>query len=188
MSESPQGLTIVDILGVFYREDGRLMVADEFEGVRDVDDILCKFEGQEVRVLAHHRPHEPHDEARWGAGCCMLENTGECHFGHHELPQNLYMFNGVGHLRADGGRWLLDVRGEDDVVQETRDARVGFLEAHRAQIIVTSIPHVDQIEEKVRSFDPSNLENATLEELSAQLGEMRDYLAELHRLKNDADG
>ena len=188
MSEPLQGLKIIDILGVFYREDDTLMVADEFEGIRDVDEVLRQFEGQEVRVLAHHRPQEPHDHARWGAGCCMLENTGKCHFGHHKAPKNLFMFNGVGHLRVAGKRWFLEERKEEADELKFHDCKFGFLEAHRSQIVVTSIPHVDQIEEKVKSFDPSNLENASLEDLSDQLGQMRDYLAELNRLKNDIDG
>jgi len=182
MTEPLRGLKVVDVLGVFYREDGRLMVADEFEGARDVDAVLRKFGDREVRVLAHHRPHEPHDGARWGGGCCVLENSGRCHFGHHERPDALYTFNGVGTLRADGERWVLD--GDGDPV----DCRLGFLEGHRAQIVVTSIPNLEQIDETVRSFDPSNLENATLDELTEQLADMRDYLADLERLKNDIDG
>lgn len=183
MSEPLKGLKITDVLGVFYREDGRLMVADEFEGVRDVDDVLGRFEGHEVRVVAHHRPHEPHDKERWGGGCCVLENTGRCHFGHHENPHNIYTFNGVGSLRSDGPRWLLDPKEGDAL-----DCRVGFLEGHRSQLVVTSIPDLEQIDEKVKSFDPSNLEAATLEDLTDRLSEMRDYIAEIRNLKNDLDG
>jgi hypothetical protein len=184
MSEPFKGLKIVDILGVFYREDGCLMAADEFEGARDVDAVLREFDGIHVRVLAHHRPHEPHDKARWGGGCCVLENSGSCHFGHHERPDAIYTFNGVGRLRSDGERWVLDPLDEGDV----QDCRVGLLVGHRSQIVVTSIPDFDQIDEKVKSFDPSDLEDATLEDLTDRLGEMRDYLAELNRLKNDVNG
>lgn len=183
MSEPLKGLKITDVLGVFYREGGRLMAADELDGPRDVDEMLGRFEGREVRVLAHHRPHEPHDNERWGGGCCVLENTGRCHFGHHDNPKSIYTFNGVGVLRADGARWLLDPKEGDAL-----DCRVTFLEGHRSQLVVTSIPNLEQIEEKVRSFDPANFENATLEDLTDTLGEMRDYIAEISKLKNDIDG
>jgi len=183
MSEPFKGLKIVDVLGVFYREGERLMAADEFEGVQDVDEVLGRFVGHEVRVIAHHRPQEPHDNNRWGGGCCVLENTGFCQFGHHDNPRNLYTFNGVGVLRAEGVRWCLDPKEGEPL-----DCRMGFLEGHRSQIVVTSIPDLEEVEKKVRSFDPSNLENATLEDLSDTLAEMRDYIAEISNLKNDLDG
>lgn len=183
MPESLKGLKVTDILGVFYREGGRLMVVDEFDGIRDVDEVFGRFVDHEVRIIAHHRPHEPHDEARWGGGSCMLENTGHCHFGHHDKPGDLYTFNGVGTLRADGDRWFLSPEKGDEI-----EFRTPFLEGHRSQIVVTSIPNLEQIEEKMKSFDPSNLKDASLESLTDSLGEMRDYLAQMHNLKNNTDG
>lgn len=182
MAGTLTGLKVVDLLGVFYREGGRLMVADEIDGTRCVDEELSRYEGVEVRVLAHHRPAEPHDPARWGGGCCLLQASGACHFGHHEDATRLYTFNGVGILRAEGPQWLLaGASGDDELL-------VGMLEGHRSQIVLTTIPNLEGIDEKIRSFDPSTLEGATLEELTEKLTEMRDFLAEVDRLKNDING
>ena len=180
MADQFHGLKVLDFLGVFYRDGDDLKVADEFEGDKSVTESLAKYVGQEIRLIAHHRPHEPIDESRWGGGCCHLENTGHCHFGHHENEQNLYTFNAVGVLRVEGPRWYLDPKDED-----SKECLVEFLSGHRAQIIVTTIPDMSKIEEKVKSFDPSNIENATLDELTEKLSEMRDYLAEINRMKND---
>lgn len=188
MSEPFKGLKVVDVLGVFYREDGRLMVADEYEGTRDVDAVLERFVGREVRVLAHHRPHEPHNPARWGGGCCMLESSGECLFGHQDRPDNIYTFGARGWLRADGDRWHLDERDDEGATVESRDLRVIFLEGHRSQIVLTAFPDVERIEETVRSFDPSNIENATLEDLTERLGSLREFMDQINRMKNDIDG
>ena len=174
------GLKIVDVLGVFYREDGRLMVADEFEGTRDVDEILRGFEGHEVRLLAHHRPPEPHLPGRWGAGCCQLENTGRCHYGHHDDAKRLFMFNSVGTLRAEGQDWVVEKEGG-----ERMSAHVDFLVAHRSQIVVTSIPDLESIDEKVKSFDPSDLDPSNLDELTGRLREVRDFLRQIDELKKN---
>lgn len=45
MAEQFTGLEVRDFLGVFYREDRRLMVADEFEGARDVGDEMSRYAG-----------------------------------------------------------------------------------------------------------------------------------------------
>lgn len=179
MPEPFTGLKVVDFLGVFYREEGRLMVADEYEGGRDVGAELDAYVGREVRLLAHHRPQEPHDEARWGGGCCLLEPGGRCHFGHHDDPRRLFTFNSVGVLRRPDGRWILE--REDEQVECLVDMLVG----HRSQVVVTTIPDLEGIDEKVKSFDPSSLEGATLEEMSEKLTEMREFLAEINQLKND---
>jgi hypothetical protein len=175
------GLKLVDFLGVFYRgEDGCLMVADELDGTRAVEAEVAHLEGREVRLLAHHRPVEPHDAARWGGGCCMHESAGRCPFGHHEEASRLYLFNEVGTFRIEDSRWM--VGGETPT-----ECLVDFLTGHRSQIVITSIPDLEKIEEKVKSFDPSGLENATLDELTDKLSEMRDFISEVQRLKDDVD-
>lgn len=175
------GLTVIDLLGVFYREDGHLMVADEFEGATDVEKKLESLMGQEVRLIAHHRPPEPHDTNRWGGGSCLLENTGTCHWGHHDQPKSLFTFNSGGVLSVEGEKWFIEKEGEKT------EMLTEFLIAHRSQIVVTSIPDLDQIDEKIRSFDPSKLENANIDDLSEQLKQMRDYLEELNRLQKNVD-
>lgn len=176
------GLKVLDLIGVFYRQDGHLMVADEFEGAQKVATRLESLVGHEVRLLAHHRPTEPPDRTRWGGGCCHLENTGECPWGHHDNPDTLFMYNGHGVLRIEGDQWFLEK--EDGSKQEIR---THFLEAHRSQIVVTSIPNLEQINEKVRSFDPSKLENANIDELTDQLGQIRDMLEQIHSLQKNID-
>jgi hypothetical protein len=183
MPESFRGLKVKDFLGVFYREDGRLMVADEFEGARNVDEEISRYADMEVRLVVHHRPVEPPDDARWGGGCCMLESSGHCHFGHHEDPRSAFQFNAKGVLGVEeDGRWFLSQ--EDGTRNE---CIVEFLVGHRSQIIVTTIPDLESLDEKVKSFDPSKTEGKTIDELTEQLTDMRDLLSEINRLKNDID-
>jgi hypothetical protein len=178
MVASLTGLKLLDFLGVFYRDpEGGLMVADEFDGTRDVGAEAAGFVGQEVRLLAHHRPIEPHNPSRWGGGCCMHETVGRCPFGHHEDAAQLYTFNQAGLLSIKDGRWV--------VGGDLTECFVDFLVGHRSQIVLTSIPDLEAIEEKVKSFDPSSLEGATLSELTTKLAEMRDFITEINRLKND---
>lgn len=175
-----QGLQIVDLIGVFYEENGRLMVADEFDGAQDVVKVLEAVMDQDLRLLAHHRPVEPPNKDRWGGGCCFLEGSGECLFGHHEKPRDLYTFNAVGTLRVEGMKMFIDTRDG-----ETKECFVGFLTGHRSQIIVTSIPNLEEMDEKVKSFDPSNIENPTLENLTERLSDLREFLSQMNDLKND---
>lgn len=181
MAETFTSLKVKDFLGVFYREDRRLMVADEFEGARDVDAELSAYEGQIVRLVAHHRPPEPVDDTRWGGGCCMLENSGRCHFGHHEDPRRAFTFNSKGVLRRRGGAWLLE--RENDEVECLLDCLTG----HRSQIIVTTVPDRESLEERIKELDPESAQGKTLDELTDQLRKTRDLLMEVNRLKNDID-
>lgn len=182
MPEPLLGLKVVDLLGVFYEAEGRLMLADEFEGNVDVQEKLEPLIGQEVRFLAHHRPADPPIEGRWGGGCCHLENTGKCHWGHHDQPDSLFTFNSKGVLRVEDEKWHLEKEDNTKL-----DIVVRFLVGHRSQIVVTSIPDLSQIDEKIRSFDPSQLEGASIEELGDKLKQMRDYLEELNRLQKNID-
>jgi len=174
------GLQITDLIGIFYEEDGRIMVADEFDGAKDVLEVLGAIEADELRLLAHHRPVEPMDKDRWGGGCCFLETTGQCPFGHHEKPLDLYTFNAVGVLRVEGVKVFVDTQEG-----EPKECLLPLLTGHRSQIVVTSIPNLDELDEKVKSFDPSNIENPTLENLTDRLSELRDFMSKMNDLKND---
>lgn len=182
MSDPIKGLEVRDLIGVFYYEDDRLMVADEFDGTVDVAEALAKFIDEEVRILAHHRPVEPPVKDRWGGGCCLLESLGDCHFGHHDDPAQLYTFNAAGTLRHEHGAFRVDGNDERTEIINTK-----ALTGHRSQIVVTSIPDLDEIEEKVRSFDPSNIETPTIENLTQRLGQIREFLVELDNLKSNLD-
>lgn len=181
MGQPYQGLQVVDLIGVFYEEDGRLMVADEFDGAQDVLKVFEPLEGQQLRLLAHHRPIEPMDKERWGGGCCFFEKYGQCPFGHHEKPLDLYSFNAVGNLRVEGMRMLIDTPEED-----TSEVLVNLLTGHRSQIVVTSIPNLEDLAEKVKSFDPSNIKNPTFEDLTDRLSELRNFLSTMNDLKDKA--
>ena len=181
MAETFTGLKVNDFLGVFYREDRRLMLADEFEGARDMDAEVSAYVGQEIRLLAHHQPVEPVDENRWGGGCCMLENSGHCHFGHHEDPRKAFTFNAKGVLQVREGRWYLK-RDNDET-----ECLVDFLVGHRSQIIITTVPDREDLDEKVKSFDPSTTEASSIDELTDQITQIRDTLAEINHLKDDID-
>jgi hypothetical protein len=60
-----------------------------------------------------------------------------------------------------------------------------WLVGHRSQIVVVSMPDFEQMAEKVRSLDPDNLKNARLEDLQARATEIRDYLTEINKLKDN---
>jgi len=180
MTTPLKGLKVVDALGAFYRDGDRLMVADELEGTRDVDKILSAFEGHEVRLLAHHRPPDVPLRDRWGAGCCLLENTGRCHYGHHDDPGLLFAFDSVGVLRREKDDWIVE-RSDGERLR----VYVNFLVGHRSQVVVTSIPDLESIDEKIKSFDPSNLDPTNLEDLTGRLHEIREFLQQVESLKRD---
>jgi hypothetical protein len=180
MGPEYKGLQVVDLIGVFYEQEGRLWVADEFDGALDVFEALAPVMNGEMRLLAHHRPVEPMVKERWGGGCCFLENIGHCPFGHHENPLDLYTFNSVGSLRVEGMKVFIDTREG-----KTEECLIGFLAGHRSQIVATSIPNLEELDEKVKSFDPSNIENPTLENLTERLSELREFMSKVNDLKND---
>jgi hypothetical protein len=176
-----RGLQVVDALGVFYREnDGTLMVADEFEGTRDVEAILAKFLGEQVQILAHHRPVEPHDLARWGGGCCLFERAGHCPYGHHDTPQRLFAVQANGKLEHTDA-W--SVVKED----QSTDLHLNFLVGHRAQLLVLRPPELEGINTRIDSLQEEPLEKMSLEELSSKLRATRDLLEEVNRLKDKID-
>jgi len=175
-----EGLQVLDLIGVFYEENGCLMVADEFDGACKVLDAVTDLLGKDLRLLAHHRPVEPMDQERWGGGCCFHESANSCPFGHHEKPLDLYTFNAVGVLRVEGMKMFVDTRDG-----EVKEVLTGFLTGHRSQIVATSIPNMDEIDEKVQSFDPSNIENPTLENLTERLSDLRDFMSEMDELKKN---
>lgn len=191
MDGEPQGLKVKDFLGVFYRENGRLKVSDEFEGSRDVEDEMSPFLGRQVRLVVHHRPVEPIDETRWGGGCCYLEPHGSCPFGHHQNPQDLFVFNSKGVLQVEDCSWVLD-RGEG---KDQVGVPMEFLEGHRSQILILTVPDEDDIEakmkgfeEKVKGFEDENPRDKKIDELMGQLTEMRDFLDEINKMKDNLDG
>lgn len=155
------------------------MVADEFDGVQDVLKAFEPLMKDEMRLLAHHRPLEPMDQERWGGGCCYFETTGKCHFGHHDNPLSLYSFNYAGKMRVEGTEIYIDT-----AEGEAKQCFVEFLVGHRSQIVVTTIPNLEDFDEKVKSFDPSNIENPTIENLTERLSELSKFMAEMNDLKN----
>lgn len=182
MEKEPLGLRVLDLLGVFYLEEDRLMVADEFEGAKDVYQSLEKLEGRRVRLLAHHSPPEPPDDARWGGGSCMMESSGHCHFGHHEDPGNIFQFDATGDLALDEDVWGVIAKSGNHV--QLFD---GFLVGHRARILALAFPEIQNMKAKIESLDPENLKDANLEDLQEHFKEVRDHLLELQKLKNDID-
>lgn len=161
-------IKVLDFRGVFYEHNSDFWVADEIEGNRNVTSELRTFANQKVRLIAHHLPQQPHDHSRWGGGCCMLENTGFCHFGHHVQRNNLYTFDGVGVFRTD---WHLD--GYDYV------CRPSFLVGHRSQVLISRLLDLEDLGSKIKSFDPSNLEGASMDELEERLKSLRDFMVEI---------
>jgi hypothetical protein len=174
-------MEVVNLQGVFYEDGGRLMVADEYEGVQDVVLAMGAFGDQmPVHVLAHHYPPIPPDSERWGGGSCHLENTGNCHVGHREHPRWIYSFNASGVFQ--GGNWI--VVSPDGA---THSLLWRNLIGHRSQIIVVSIPDFDQIARELADLNPDNMtdiKKSRLEDLQERATEIRDYLEEINRLKN----
>ncbi len=157
------------------------MVADEFEGTRDVETVLTNFVGQRVQIMAHHRPNEPHDSTRWGGGSCLFERAGHCPFGHHDAPQQLFAVQASGILRRDQDGWSLD-RGA-----ETLELHLSLLVGHRGQIIVLRPASDEKINERVSALQEDSLDTMPLEQLSSKLVETRDLIAEINRLKDEID-
>lgn len=173
-------LRVLDLLGVFYWEGEKLMVADEFDGTREVRQAFDPFVGHQLRVLAHHRPPEPVSDTLWGGGACMYESVGECPFGHHANPRHLYTFQQAGEL-------AYRPKGRDSwSVGETR-IDVEYLVGHRSQITIINKPDLESIREKVESFNPGNLEGASVDDLIDRVGSLRDYLSHLQDLAKDLD-
>lgn len=174
-------MEICNLLGVFYEADGVLRVSDEHEGALDVDTVLAAVKGTEVHVLAHHRPPDPPLKDKWGVGSCYLEGQGHCHCGHHDRPQWIYTFNAVGVLQTDDEGWVVQTPdGENHTI------RTDWLVGHRSQLVVVSMPDLEKMAEEVRSFDPSNLgADARVADLQQRATEIRDYLEELNKLKDN---
>lgn len=115
---------VTQLRGVFYKEHGRLFVADEIGRTFDVHQSLEPYYGKEVELRAHHRPREPLMPDRWGGGCCFWQSSGSCPFGHHNDPSGLFVVGGKGVLRYDGD-WYL---GES--------LNLRMLEGHRGELVV----------------------------------------------------
>lgn len=157
------------------------MVVDEFEGVRNMDVLLSQFEGKSLRLIAHHRPPEPPQRERWGAGSCMLENTGHCPFGHHKDPLRVFSFNCSGTLQKKEGQWVLQ-NGE-----ETLPLTLDFLLGHRSQVIVLKFFETKELDSQMDRLNPDNLDNPSLEELSTRLQDLRNLLTSVNTLKDKID-
>lgn len=157
------------------------MVADEFEGTRDVESVLTKFVGQRVRLMAHHRPNEPHDSRRWGGGSCLFERAGHCPFGHHDSPHNLFAVQASGVLRREHDGWIVEHDGQ------SLELHLGLLVGHRGQILVLRPANIVGIDDRVASVQGDDLESMSIDQLSSKLHETRDLLAEINRLKDEID-
>ena len=111
----------------------------------------------------------------------MLEPSGHCHFGHHEDPRRAFTFHAKGVLRVEDERWFLT--RENDEIECLAECLIG----HRSQIIVTTIPDEEALNEQIKELDSESLEGKTIDELTSKLTETRDLLTEINRLKNDID-
>lgn len=190
MPEALQGLRVASVLGVFYRENGALfddgrqpvlMVADESDGTLSVDQLLQRFVGEVVQVVAHHLPLEPHDTTRWGGGSCLFEKAGHCPFGHHEQPGLLFTFAASGRLELTEEGWALSSE------ERSLNINLHHLIGHRGQVIVLHVPSLGEIEERARKVHEGNPETMSLEELSSKLHDARDLLLTVNRLKDELD-
>lgn len=174
------GFKVKDFLGVFYREGSHLLVSDEFEGVRNVDHELASYGQQEVSVFAHHRPVEPVSNVRWGGGCCMLEASGFCFFGHHDDPRRAFSFKGVGTLVQRDQDWFLEQEPGEYI-----DCGLRFLIGHRSQIIVTTIPNMDALDKQVKEITSESLEGQSIQELKEKIERTKSLLVEINKLKDN---
>ena len=157
--------------GVFYMQDGDLWVADEQDGARLVNEVLGAAEDEEVHVVVHHHPPDPPLRDQPGGGCCY--HKGHCPFGHHEYPDRLYEIHGSGtvSLTDTGFQVTREVNGEYVATL----VEYGFLVGHRAQIVVTALPEVEQLKDDMKE----TMENPTIEGLQARMTQLRDLLSHL---------
>lgn len=188
MPEALQGLRVASVLGVFYRDSAALadeeaphvlMVADESDGTMSVEQLLQRFAGDLVQVVAHHLPLEPHDAARWGGGSCLFEKAGHCPFGHHEHPNLLFTLQASGILRRIDDGW--EVASDKGVTRLDLHHLVG----HRGQLVVLRAPALEEIEERMRKVNEGVPEEMSLDDLTAKLHDARDLLTTINRLKDE---
>jgi hypothetical protein len=167
---------LVVLNGVFYEEDGKLMVSDEELGTLSVDDELSPCEGLLVHFVAHHCPPEPPQPDRWGGGSCLLEPTGRCHCGHHERPKWLYEIKTAGLLFRYSEQWF--VKG-----QTPHDLHLGFLVGHYGQILCTAFPDPDGLEAEIEE----DVNSGSVEALQNRITRLRDMLSQFNKQKDDID-
>ena len=170
-------LDVQDLLGVFYQQNGETWVAEETEGTIEVAEILQKFEGHQIRLLAHHQPRKPIQKELWGGGCCLYQKQGECPFGHHKSPSNLFKMDRQGKLTYESAQWALD----GSMIQPWLDQLVG----HRSQLVLTTFPDKGDLEQRIKDLDPSNLNPADLQGLVGRVQDLQGLLEELQKIGKD---
>jgi len=103
-------LPILQAEGVFLHNAGIFTIENngETQTLNPILDVLEKYE--EVFVLTSHVPSSISGQfpILWGFGCCKWQPTGNCPYGHHLNPCNLYFRESKGKLSLTDGVWLLD--------------------------------------------------------------------------------
>ena len=179
--------------GVFYKKDSVLLVKrDDNPEPTVVDDELEKLIGQKIQITVHHWPPTPVVSDRWGGGCCMWEQKGECPAGHHKNPAYLLNFSASGVLRHTDSKWWMEV--EKDTIETIP---LDMMEGHIGRIVAVTLidasTFADDLDFKIEDIDldatadpatqadqMNRIEKQT-QQLQGMMGDFMDLLKEINK-------
>jgi len=173
-------MRVCNLIGLFFKTNSpnpvELQVCDEDEGnTLSVRSQLEPFEGQVVRLIAHHFPPNPPRPGAWALGACYFMGA-RCPYGHDAEHGDLFHVDVSGVLRH-----LED--GKYQIANQEVDLTV--LEGHRSRLLmVTEVPKVpDPLE--IGSLE--NLEGMSLDELLAKSKALSEHLTLLKNMAREID-
>lgn len=169
--------------GVFYVKDSVLLVKrDDNPEPTVVADELEKLLDKKIQITVHHWPPNPVVEGRWGGGCCMWEQKGECPAGHHKNPAYLLNFSAAGVLRHTDTKWWLEI--DENTIEAIP---LELMEGHIGRIVaVTLIDAKTFAEDLDFNLDGIDLDveadattqAAQMEKIESQTTQLRDMMGE----------
>jgi len=117
--------------GLFYQASGQVCVQGVSGSPSNLVEMLAPFEGQRVRLVAHHQPPTPIEHTRWGGGCCRWQ-PADCPAGHHLNPAYLFCFSGIGVLTRVPEGWQVQA------AEKTETLSMTSLIGHAARMVLVS--------------------------------------------------
>lgn len=157
--------------GIFYTREATsevLVQTEQHPLPVSVQEALTPLIGEQVILVAHHHPHLPLDETRWGGGCCMWESSGNCPAGHHKDQAFLFNFSIEGTLQHEGEVWSVDGQNVD----------LTMLLGHRSRLAVVTKFDQDSLRGLLNTDDLTKL-GGQATQMREMLAGLRDFLREM---------